>query len=99
MAKAKKTVRSYDKPDFAISDGKTTIKVFALTEHESIPNHLSTVYDHHWQGPGLVYESVSPQSRRCDHMWANDPSVWKWISKMVRDGLTDGFKVVSECQE
>ncbi len=98
--KIKQTVRSYD--DFELGlrwpDG-TTLKVFALKEGESIPNHLSTNYDHHWRGPALVYERVGPQSRQCDEHYVNDAGTWAWISSLVRDGLKGGAIVISKCQE
>lgn len=101
MAKRpQRTVRSYDDFEFGLkwSDG-TTVKVFALKEGESIPNYLSTNYDHHWHGPALVYERVSPQGRQCDEYYVNDPGTWAWISSLVRDGIKSGATVISKCQE
>lgn len=98
--KVKHSVRSYDDFDLGIKwpDG-TTVKVFALKDGESIPNHLSTNYNHHWSGPALVYERVTPQSRQCDEHDVNDKGMWKWISSLLRDGLKEGATIISPCQE
>lgn len=102
MAKAKKKreMRTYDKPDigFKYEMGRTQVKVFILSADDSLPTNTSTEYNHTFRGPGIVIERFSNGSREVREHDLNDPNVWKWISRLVRDGLTGlkGLEMLSE---
>lgn len=95
--KPKHRIRTYDEPDigFKFPDG-TTIKIFVLAEFESLPTRTSTVYNHHFLGPGVIYEKQGPDGRWWEEHYVNEKSIWRYVSRLLRDGLTAGAEVISQ---
>jgi hypothetical protein len=98
--KSKHRVRPDDEFQLGLEwpDGRK-VRVYVLREGESIPTRTSTNYDHHWHGPCLVYTELSPQGWKTHEHHVDDAGTWKWISTLVRDGVKDGLKVISPCQD
>lgn len=98
--KPKHVVRTYDDPDIGIQnkDG-STIKIFVLAEFESLPRFTSTKYDHHFHGPGVIYETVGPSGRWWEEHYVNKKSIWEYVSRLIRDGLAKGSKVISKTDQ
>lgn len=90
--------RKFDDHDFQWeSEHGTIFTVWIIDAHEWFNNRTSSKGTHKYFGPSLVVAEQSPYGYKCDEHFVNDPEIWQWINKSIREGWLGPKSIKSNC--
>jgi len=78
------------KPSTVFESSHTRYEIFVLRKNETL-TRLGNTSGHVWNGPDtiVVRETSKQTGSRQDHeYWADDATLWQWLTQLLRCGLS-----------
>jgi len=75
-------------------------RIYVLDKHEWFDRRTSSKPKHHRAyGPGIVVCENSQGGYRCVDHHVNDPSIWSWICRCIKEGYINPQTIEGSCDE
>jgi hypothetical protein len=90
--------RQYDDVDLRWKSGNTLFSVYIIDAHEFFDPMTSTKGRHMMHGPSVIVTEDNIGFRTVEYH-VNDPFVWNWIGRCIREGYLNPETITSPSSE
>lgn len=91
--------RKFSDADLEWKSGDTDFRVYVIDAHEFYDPMTSTKGRHMMHGPSVIVNEQRHGDSRTVEYFVNDPIVWNWIGRTIREGYLNDESILSPSDE